>query len=70
MTVTRDTTGAINGNDGDNILIGDGGNSTLTGGQGDDLIFAGAGNDTIVWGVTTFLGLRDRQRRPRLRRRR
>ena len=70
VTITRDTTGAINGNDSDNILIGDGGNSTLTGGQGDDLVFAGAGNDTITWGVTTLLRLRDRQRRPRLRRRR
>ena len=34
VTVTRDTTGAINGNNGNNILIGDGGNSTLDGGTG------------------------------------
>ncbi|RDI61746.1 peroxidase family protein, partial [Microvirga subterranea] len=56
VTINRDTTGTLEGNNGDNILIGDGGNTTLAGGRGDDLIFAGAGNDTVTWGVTTFLG--------------
>jgi Ca2+-binding RTX toxin-like protein len=55
-TVTRDVAGAIDGNGGANILVGDGANSTFNGGGGNDIIFAGAGNDTINWGVTSFLG--------------
>lgn len=63
VTVTRDTTGALEGNNGDNILIGDGDNSTLAGGEGNDLVFAGAGNDTVNWNARSitipFLGTFD-----------
>ncbi|WP_336814251.1 peroxidase family protein [Bosea sp. MMO-172] len=54
-TVTRDVAGAIDGNGGANILIGDGANSTFNGGGGNDIIFAGAGNDTINWTATAFV---------------
>ncbi|MGO4174513.1 peroxidase family protein [Bosea sp. TAF32] len=55
VTITRDTTGTIDGTAAANILIGDGGNSTFAGGGGNDVILAGAGNDTINWsaGVLT-----------------
>ena len=49
VSVVRDTTGSIDGGNGNDILVGDGGASTFDGNTGDDIVFAGAGNDTIVW---------------------
>jgi Ca2+-binding RTX toxin-like protein len=49
VQVVRDTQGAISGNNGNDILVGDGGSSTFDGGAGNDIIFAGAGDDTIIW---------------------
>ena len=38
------------GGDGDDVLIGGGGNDTLKGGRGNDVILGGAGNDTLDGG--------------------
>ncbi len=40
----------LNGNDGDDILIGGAGKDTLKGGEGNDLLHGGAGNDTLDGG--------------------
>ncbi|PQJ62708.1 Ig-like domain-containing protein [Photobacterium angustum] len=40
----------LNGNGGNDILLGDGGNDTLNGGDGDDLLLGGYGNDTLSGG--------------------
>lgn len=49
VNVTRDTNGAVEGNQFDNILIGNAAGSTFDGGTGNDTILAGGGDDTIVW---------------------
>ena len=67
VTVVRDTTGAIDGGTGNDILIGDAANSTFIGGRGDDIVFAGGGDDTINWNVTNpvrFLGIEITPERP------
>ncbi|WP_439889384.1 DUF5801 repeats-in-toxin domain-containing protein [Pseudomonas sp. MBLB4123] len=47
----RDGVGdVLNGNDGDDILIGLGGGDTLNGGNGNDILAGGAGNDTLNGG--------------------
>lgn len=56
VTVTRDTTGSIDGGTGNDILVGDGQNSTLIGGRGNDIVYAGGGDDTITWSASSFLG--------------
>jgi Ca2+-binding RTX toxin-like protein len=48
VTVTRDAS-PIDGNTGNNVLIGDGTDSILRGLTGNDTILAGGGNDTIEW---------------------
>ncbi|MEZ5923828.1 MAG: peroxidase family protein [Hyphomicrobiaceae bacterium] len=49
VSVSRDTTGTVEGGNGNQILIGDGQTSTFDGGTGNDIILAGGGDDTIVW---------------------
>ena len=51
VTVVRDVTGNIDGNNGNDIIVGNGDNSTIDGNQGNDIIFAGAGNDTIIYNM-------------------
>jgi Ca2+-binding RTX toxin-like protein len=48
VTVSRDAS-PIDGNTGNNVLIGDSSDSILRGLIGNDTILAGAGNDTIEW---------------------
>jgi len=57
VQVVRDTTGAINGNNGVDILVGDGAANILEGAGSNDLIFAGAGDDTINWTATSIGGV-------------
>ncbi|WP_252271335.1 retention module-containing protein [Pseudomonas subflava] len=45
------TADTLNGGDGDDVLIGLGGNDTLNGGSGNDILAGGAGNDTLIGGV-------------------
>ena len=40
----------LNGNDGDDRIVGGAGNDTLTGGNGNDILFGGAGDDTFTGG--------------------
>lgn len=47
-TVVTDIS-TVNGNSGDNIIIGNGSDNTFNGGGGNDIIFAGGGDDTIEW---------------------
>uniref|UniRef100_Q07SX1 Heme peroxidase n=1 Tax=Rhodopseudomonas palustris (strain BisA53) TaxID=316055 RepID=Q07SX1_RHOP5 len=54
VQVVRDVTGAINGNNGTDILVGDGAANTLEGAGGNDLIFAGGGDDSINWTATSI----------------
>ncbi|QQR39259.1 peroxidase family protein [Devosia rhizoryzae] len=51
VSISNDTTGNVDGNNNNNILIGDAASSTFDAGGGNDIVFAGAGNDTIVWNV-------------------
>ncbi len=51
VAVVRDTNNVAGGN-GNDILVGDGGDHTFDAGEGNDFVFAGDGNDTIVWNVT------------------
>ncbi len=41
----------LNGGDGDDVLIGQGGNDTLNGGNGNDILVGGAGNDVLNGGA-------------------
>lgn len=53
VTVVRDTTGAIDGGNGDDILIGDGAANkadTLNGSAGSDILFGLTGADTMIGG--------------------
>jgi Ca2+-binding RTX toxin-like protein len=56
VSVTRDTTGTVDGNNSNtpDILVGDGASSTFDAGTGDDIVFGGGGDDTIVWNANTF----------------
>jgi Ca2+-binding RTX toxin-like protein len=54
VNVTRDTTGAVEGNQFDNILIGNASGSTFDASTGNDTILAGGGDDTIVWNANNF----------------
>ncbi len=47
----NDTDNIILGNSGNNMLGGLGGNDTLIGGAGNDLLYGGSGNDTLIGGV-------------------
>ena len=47
VDVVRDTNGAIDGGNGNDILVGDNAANTLDGGGGNDIIFAGGGDDRI-----------------------
>ncbi len=58
VTVTQDTTGALDGtanadiivgNGADSTINGNGGNDIIFGGGGNDIVLAGAGDDTVVW---------------------
>ena len=51
VAVVRDTNNVAGGN-GNDILVGDGGDHTFDAGEGNDFVFAGDGNDTIVWNVS------------------
>ena len=51
VAVVRDTSGSIDGNNGNDIIVGNGDSSTIDGNQGNDIIFAGAGNDTIIYSM-------------------
>ncbi|WP_052003231.1 peroxidase family protein [Microvirga sp. BSC39] len=67
VTIDRDTVGALNGTNGNNIILVNntsttveaaGGNDTIFGGAGNDIINAGTGNDLIV--QVAGVGGRDR----------
>jgi T1SS-143 domain-containing protein len=45
------TADSLNGGDGDDVLIGLGGNDTLDGGTGNDILAGGLGNDTLIGGT-------------------
>jgi len=47
VDLVRDANGAIDGGNGNDILVGDNAANTLNGGAGNDIVFAGGDNDTI-----------------------
>jgi Ca2+-binding RTX toxin-like protein len=51
VSVSRDTSGSVDGNNSNtpDILIGDGNVSTFDAGTGDDIVLAGGGDDSILW---------------------
>ena len=51
VSVSRDTSGTVEGNNSNtrDILIGNANSSTFDAGTGNDFVLAGAGDDTIVW---------------------
>jgi len=54
FNVVGDTHGGddtLYGDEGDDILYGQGGNDTLYGGEGDDHLYGGPGNDTLIGGA-------------------
>jgi Ca2+-binding RTX toxin-like protein len=51
VSVVRDITNSIDGDGGNDIIVGNGDGNTFNGFGGNDIIFAGAGNDTIIWNV-------------------
>jgi Ca2+-binding RTX toxin-like protein len=50
---------AIDGGDGDDVLIGGAGNDTLTGGAGDDVLIGGPGNDVLDGGPGNNILIQD-----------
>ncbi|MGY0793751.1 peroxidase family protein [Azospirillum argentinense] len=54
VTVNRTTSNTLNGDGGNNIVIGNGSANTIDAGTGDDIILAGGGNDTIRWFANNF----------------
>jgi hypothetical protein len=54
VQVVRDITGLLNGNGGDDIIVGNAVSNTIEGDGGNDIIFAGAGDDTVSWSATSF----------------
>jgi Animal haem peroxidase/RTX calcium-binding nonapeptide repeat (4 copies) len=54
VNVDFDTFGTLSGNNGSDIVIGDGASSNIDAGQGDDIVLAGGGNDNIVWFANAF----------------
>lgn len=51
LTLTGTANLNATGDDGNNVLIGNGSANTITGGAGDDEITGGAGNDTLTGGI-------------------
>ena len=51
VSLSQDTSGALDGSAGNDIIVGNGASSAINGGSGNDIIFAGAGNDTVTGGI-------------------
>ena len=49
VSLVRDSTGSIDGNNGNDILVGNNIANTFDGGGGNDLVFAGTSNDAVIW---------------------
>ncbi len=49
VSLVRDSTGSIDGNNANDILVGNNSANTFDGGGGNDLVFAGSSNDAIIW---------------------